>query len=96
MSKMEQLRLHTLPKREILIVSGGSVLWTEEPQRRERGGITGGTPEDMSASRGQKPQALRWLQRESLRKSTAGDALNTQERFAKSKQLEHGETILSV
>lgn len=55
----------------------------------------------MSVSKGQKPQALRWLQRESLRKSTAGDAgdaLNTQaqEVFAKSEQLEHGETIMSV
>lgn len=45
----------------------------------------------MSVSRGQKPQALRWLQRESLRKSTAGDAgdaLNTQDQevVAKSEQ----------
>lgn len=51
MSKMGQLGLHTMPIWKSLIVSGGSGLWTEEPQRRERGGITEGDPEDMSASR---------------------------------------------
>lgn len=51
MSKMGQLGLHTMPIWKSLIVSGGSGLWTAEPQRRERSGITEGDPEDMSASR---------------------------------------------